>query len=126
LIPISPKQELNNSFYYFLDYFRVKIYLDNDDQEGGEIMKKLCKTVSLLIVALFVFSSMSFMGCTKHSNAEQLQALEEQKNAALSAENTLEEKRREKNELQSKLKQKRDELQATKEELETVKQRVGQ
>ncbi len=89
-------------------------------------MKKLYKTVSLLIVALFVFSSMSFMGCTKHPNAEQLQSLDEQKNAALAAENTLEERRREKNELQSKLKQKRDELQATKEELETVKQRVGQ
>ncbi len=89
-------------------------------------MKKLYNTVSLLIVALFVFSTMSFMGCTKRPNVEQLQALEEQKNAALSAENTLEEKRREKNELQSKLKQKRDELQATKEELETVKQRVGQ
>jgi len=89
-------------------------------------MKKLYNTVSLLMVALFVFSTMSFMGCTKRPNVEQLQALEEQKNAALSAENTLEEKRREKNELQSKLKQKRDELQATKEELETVKQRVGQ
>jgi len=89
-------------------------------------MKKLYKTVSLLIVALFVFSSMSFMGCTKHPNVEQLQALEEQKNAALSAENTLEERRREKNELQSKLNQKRNELQATKKELETVKQRVGE
>ena len=89
-------------------------------------MKKLYKTVSLLIVALFVFSSMSFMGCTKRPNVEQLQSLEEQKNAALSAENTLEEKRREKNGLQSKLNQKRNELQATKKELETVKQRVGE
>ena len=34
-------------------------------------MKKLYKTVSLLIVALFVFSSMSFMGCTKRPNVEQ-------------------------------------------------------
>jgi len=89
-------------------------------------MKTLYNTVSLLIVALFVFSSMFFMGCTKRPNVEQLQALEEQKNAALSAENTLEERRREKNRLQSKLNQKRSELQAAKEELETVKQRVGQ
>ena len=89
-------------------------------------MKRLYNTVSLLIVALFVFSLMSFMGCTKRPNVEQLQALEEQKNAALAAENTLEEKRREKNELQSKLNQKRDELKATKEELETVKQRLEQ
>ena len=89
-------------------------------------MKRLYNTISLLMVALFVLSTMSFMGCTKRPNAEQLQALDEQKNAALSAENTLEERRREKNGIQSKLNQKRDELQATKEELETVKQRVGQ
>ena len=89
-------------------------------------MRNFYKTVSLLVVALFVFSAMSFMGCTSRPNAEQLQSLEEQKNAALSAENTVEERRREKNELQSKLNQKRNELQATKEELETVKQRMGQ
>ncbi len=89
-------------------------------------MRKLYKSVSLLIVALFVFSAFSFIGCTKHPNAEQLQALEEQKNAALSAEQTLEERRREKSRLESELNQKRKELQAAKDELELVKQRLAE
>ncbi len=56
-------------------------------------MKKLYKTVSLLIVALFVFYSMSFMGGTKHHNVDQLQNSEEQKNAAIQEENILEERK---------------------------------
>ncbi len=79
-----------------------------------------------LVLALFVVSSFSFIGCTKHPNAEQLQALEEQKNAALSAENTLEQKRNEKSRLESELSKKRRELQETKNELEVVKQRLAE
>ena len=48
-------------------------------------MKRLYNTVSLLMVALFVFSTMSFMGCTKRPNAEQLQALDEQKKCCSSS-----------------------------------------
>ena len=50
----------------------------------------------------------------------------EQKNAALAAENTLEEKRREKSRLESELNQKRKELQDAKNELELVKQRLAE
>jgi len=89
-------------------------------------MRRLHNSVSMLIVALFVFGSMSFVGCTKHANEQQLQALEEQKNAALAAENTLEEKRREKSRLESELNQKRKELQDAKNELELVKQRLAE
>ncbi len=84
------------------------------------------RKVYSLVIALFVVSSFSFMGCTRHPNAEQLQALEEQKNAALSAENTLEERRREKSRLESELNQKRRELQETQNELELVKQRIAE
>ncbi|RMF57213.1 MAG: hypothetical protein D6743_19265 [Calditrichaeota bacterium] len=84
------------------------------------------KIVLSFCAVLLVVSSFSFVGCTKHPNAEQLQALEEQKNAALSAENTLEERRREKSRLESELNQKRKELQETKDELEAVKKRLGQ
>ena len=84
------------------------------------------RSLLTFVVALFVISSFSFVGCTKHPNAEQLQALEEQKNAALSAENTLEERRREKSRLESELNQKRKELQDAKNELEEVKKRLGQ
>lgn len=89
-------------------------------------MLKLRNVVILLLAVLFMVSSFSFMGCTKRPNAEQLQALEEQKNAALSAENTLEERRREKSRLESQLAQKKKELEEAKAELEEVKKRLGQ
>lgn len=89
-------------------------------------MNKIYKSVILSTVSLFLISSFSFMGCTKHPNAEQLQALEEQKNAALSAEQTLEECRGEESRLQSELNQKRTELEETKAELAAVKERLGQ
>lgn len=87
-------------------------------------MKKFSTSILMLFIALFVLSSFSLVGCTKHPNTEQLQALEEQKNAALSAENTLEEKRREKGKLESELNQKKQVLQDTKNELEEVKKRI--
>ncbi|MFQ5648626.1 MAG: hypothetical protein ACE5IY_01680 [bacterium] len=89
-------------------------------------MRRLYNSVSLLIVALLVVSAFSFVGCTKHPNTEQLQQLEEQKNAALSAEQTLEERRREKSRIESETNQKRKELQAAKDELELVKQRLAE
>ncbi len=89
-------------------------------------MRRTSKVVSFIVIALFVMSFFSLMGCTKHPNAEQLQALDEQKNAALAAENTLEDKRREKSKVESELNQKRKELQDTKNELEQVKKRLAQ
>ncbi len=88
-------------------------------------MKRISKVVSALIVGL-LFVSMLSIGCTKHPNAEQLQALEEQKNAALAAEKTLEQKRREKSQLERELSDKKAELQKAKDELAAVKQRLGQ
>jgi flagellar biosynthesis/type III secretory pathway M-ring protein FliF/YscJ len=89
-------------------------------------MRLLTKAVLLFIAMLFVVSTFSLVGCTSRPNAQQLQALEEQKNAALAAENTLEERRREKSRLESQLNQKRKELQDAKTELEEVKKRLGQ
>lgn len=89
-------------------------------------MKKFYQSVTSMFVLLFVVSSLSFMGCTRHPNAEQLQALEEQKNAALSAESTLEARRAEKSKLENQLNQKKKELQSTKAELEEVKKRLAQ
>ncbi|RMD87649.1 MAG: hypothetical protein D6813_13240 [Calditrichaeota bacterium] len=89
-------------------------------------MKNVYRMVLLFIISLFLVSSMSFIGCTKHPNAEQLQALEEQKNAALAAEKTLEEKKQEKSRLESELNKKKKQLQDAKNELEQVKKRLGQ
>lgn len=89
-------------------------------------MKKVSDRILLVVIAMFVLSSFSFVGCTKHPKSDQLQALDEQKNAALSAENTLEERKDEKRRLDGELDQKRKELQNAKDELETVKERLGQ
>ena len=83
------------------------------------------KVFSWLLIAGLLMSLFA-LGCTKRPNAEQLQTLEEQKNAALAGENTLEERRREKSRLQSLLNQKKKKLQETKNELAEVKKRLGQ
>lgn len=90
------------------------------------MIRRVNKVVTLVLLSLFVFSLFSLMGCTTRPNAEQLQALEEQENAALSAESTLEAKRTEKSRLESQLNQKKKELEETKAELEEVKKRLGQ
>lgn len=89
-------------------------------------MKSASKPIVMILFVLFLLFSFSFVGCTKHPNAEQLQALQEQKNAALSAEKTLDAKRQERNELQSELQKKKQELADTQAELEKVKQRLAE
>ncbi|MFQ5707604.1 MAG: hypothetical protein ACE5HO_09165 [bacterium] len=89
-------------------------------------MKVISKVFLFAVCVTFVFSSFSLVGCAKHPSAEQLQALEQQKNAALSAEKTLEERRREKSRLESELNKKKNDLQEAQNELETVKKRLGQ
>lgn len=89
-------------------------------------MRIASKVFVLVAASVFVFSSFLMVGCTKHPNPEQLQALEEQKNAALAAEETLEERRREKSRLESELNQKKNEQQEAENELEQVKKRLGE
>jgi septal ring factor EnvC (AmiA/AmiB activator) len=86
-------------------------------------MKKL---VSSVLIAMLALTSFSVIGCKSKPNAEELQALEEAQNAALSAENTVAEKKREKSRLESQLNQKKRELQETQNELEAVKQRLAE
>jgi predicted nucleic acid-binding Zn-ribbon protein len=83
------------------------------------------KIVSTLILVAFSLSSMSFVACSSKPNAEQLQALEQQKNAALAAEKTLEDRRQEISRLENELSQKKKELQAAQDELAAVKQRLA-
>ncbi len=69
--------------------------------------------------------SLASVGCTRRPNEEQLRVLEETKQAALSAEQTVEQKRREKADLERQLEQKKRELQKAKDEKEAVKRRLG-
>jgi sensor domain CHASE-containing protein len=64
-------------------------------------MEKVSKTVSLVIISVFALSFLALMGCTKHPSAEQLQALEEQRQATIAAEQQVEAKKREKTRLES-------------------------
>lgn len=84
------------------------------------------KLVTSVLVAMLALGSFSIMGCHSKPNAEELQALEEAQNAALSAENTVAEKKREKSRLESQLNQKKKELQETQNELAEVKQRLAE
>lgn len=70
-------------------------------------------------------ASLAVVGCTRHPSEEQLRVLEETKQAALSAEQTVEQKRREKADLERQLEQKKRELQKAKDEREAVKRRLG-
>ena len=88
-------------------------------------MKKLPKIFSLLIVTVCV-SSFMFSGCTRRPNAQQIQALEEQKQAALAAESTVADRKREKKNREDMVNKKRTELQNTKDELEAVKRRLNE
>ena len=89
-------------------------------------MRKLNGMLSFVIVALLALSSFSFVGCTKYANEKQLQALEEQKQAAIAAQRTLEERKKEKARLNSELSQKKKELQDSQKELQAVKRRLAE
>ncbi len=77
-------------------------------------------------VAVVVFSaSISMIGCTKHPNEKQLQALEETKQAALSAEAQLEQKRQEKASLEAQLAEKKKQLEKAQAEKAAIAQKLG-
>ncbi len=87
-------------------------------------MRKASRSLIMLITGLIVVG-LYFSGCTKHPNQEQLNALEEQKKAALSAEDQLDKLRREKADLENQLAKKKAELEKSKKEKEAVQQRLG-
>lgn len=77
-------------------------------------------------VAVFAYiASMSMIGCTKHPNEKQLQALEETKQAAQAAEAQLEQKRQEKANLESQLAEKKAQLEKAQAEKAKIAQKLG-
>ena len=67
-------------------------------------------TVWILLGLLTGAFLIGTMGCTKYAKEKDLQALEQQKQAALSAEQELQQKQSERQDLQNQLQQKQDEL----------------
>ena len=83
------------------------------------------KTLSW-VTMVAVVASMSMIGCSKHPNEKQLQALEETKQAALAAESQLEQKRQEKADLERQLAEKKAQLEKAQAEKAKIAQKLGQ
>jgi len=78
-----------------------------------------------MLVATLSFS-LGMVACTKHPNEKQLQALEEQKKAALAAEELLAQKRKERDDLQRQVEQRKADLAKAQQEKSTVSARLSQ
>lgn len=87
-------------------------------------MKFLSRMLKIMLsVALFAGFLAS---CASHPDEDQIKALEETKAAALSAEQTLAQKKQERSDLEAKLAAKKDELEKVKREKELVLQRLAE
>jgi septal ring factor EnvC (AmiA/AmiB activator) len=94
-------------------------------KEGGVmLMREKFKSYLAKGVVLCMLSSLSFVACAKHPSKEQLQALEEAKQAAASAEAELAKKRSERDNLQRQLDQKKAELKKAQDEKVAVAKRL--
>ncbi len=78
-----------------------------------------------MLVATLSFS-LGMVACSKHPNEKELLALEEQKKAALAAEELLAQKRRERDDLQRQVEQKKADLAKAQQEKNNVSTRLSQ
>jgi len=84
------------------------------------------KSFKLFLILLFGVSSLSITSCAWKPSEEEVKQLEETRAAALSAEQTLADKKAEKQELEAKVAAKKAELEKIKADKESVKQHVEQ
>ena len=89
-------------------------------------MMALKKYGLVLLLCAFTLSSIFSIGCTRHANQDQLNALDQQKAAAESAERALVDCEGEMESLQKELDAKKKELDDVKAEKEKVEQRLAQ
>ncbi len=88
-------------------------------------MRKLSKTILVIVSVIGLILSLSLGGCTKHPNEKQLQALEEQRKAALGAEEQLAKCQQQKADLGRELAEKKQKLEDAKSEKEVVTNRLS-
>jgi len=88
-------------------------------------MRKMMRTIIVLVSVACLILSIALTGCTKHPNEEQRQALEEQKKAALAAEDQLAKQQQVKADLERELAEKKQKLEDAKSEKEAVKNRLS-
>ncbi len=78
-----------------------------------------------MLLAMAVFLGFLMVGCTKYATQEQLNLLKNTKEAALAAENMLQQKISEKEQWEKKVAQKEAELEAKKAERDKIKDAYG-
>ncbi len=88
-------------------------------------MRKLSRMIIVLFSVACLILSLLLSGCTKHPNEKQLQALEEQRKAALAAEEQLSKCQQQKADLERELAEKKQTLEEAKSEKETVTNRLS-
>jgi septal ring factor EnvC (AmiA/AmiB activator) len=90
-------------------------------------MRGISKAMMWLLLGLLTGAFLlGPVGCTKYAKEEDLQALDQQKQAALSAEQELQQKVQERQELENQLQQKQDELTELQGERDAVAAKVQQ
>jgi chromosome segregation ATPase len=87
-------------------------------------MSKAIRTVATVSIAALILLSLSIVGCTSRPDEEQLQLLDETKAAALAAEQELADCQSNNEDLSAQLAEKKDELEAVKQEKEDVMNRL--
>ncbi len=88
-------------------------------------MSRIKKLMNLLLVGVFSISLFLATGCSRHPNTEQIQKMEEARSACLSAETKLNETRKQREDLEAKLAQKKAELENLQKEKEMIQQRLN-
>lgn len=89
-------------------------------------MGKLSRTILVIVSVACLVLSLSIGGCTKHPNEQQLQALEEQRKAAIAAEDELAKCQQEKADLDRELAEKKQKLEDAKSEKNLVTNRLSE
>lgn len=89
-------------------------------------MHKFWKSTGTCLIMSWLAVSLLVTGCTRRPNAEQLQALEEQRRATTAAENRVSELESEKARLQRELEQKKAKLNEANQVKEHVQRRLSQ
>ena len=88
-------------------------------------MRKLSRTILVIVSVACLGLSLSIGGCTKHPNEQQLQALEEQRKAAIAGEEELANCQQEKADVGRELAEKKQKLEDAKGEKDLVTNRLS-
>ncbi len=88
-------------------------------------MRKVSRMIVILFSVTCLILSLALSGCTRHPNEKQLQALEDQKKAALAAEEQLAKCEQQKGDVERELAEKKQKLEDAKSEKAAIKNKLG-